>query len=655
MYPSLGNHDYDHAGPNSRFGLDEWGPTGPAGRRCDQHHAVEFMRCAASAPPGSAPSKLRPLADRFHADMPTRYHPGSLSYSWDRGRYHFVTLNYYPEYENAAVGVESSLGWLRQDLTESHSRGAISVLFIHAAGSLSFLIDEIMTGKGVVAIFAGHMHRCVGHRCAIPEPLAQKYDFQKLDEENAFSTFTCTSPNRSAGSNCSGNMSSNNCSNISESPSILETEEECTWTQYNTSAMFGGQALVAAFYPGNLKDGSIFPCNSPVQTTSNDGSQTWIERPLTLHKSTWLDKLRKYRQGNLSTSNTSDPLSRVQDSSRCLTDMLSMANYYRNKTKSDQDSEEYQEPLQLCQYSGEPSFRQVASFRGSSSNIGTRKVEQKQGDFKNEHTYEMPQSTSGGKNKDINRQPTIPIYWSGSLSFQTFLQVGFNATHMKVEVMSSVGGTARRYVDTPMFTRRFTQSSPTTTASDPEELVHIYMSSDELWGTGQGHLSQVITNVSQNESQHNNSYVTYHCDGLSQPKQDGFNPYSLPQTPSASSWSDHRKHTYLSSTNLYNISTQQRTSPQYPWSQYEDFSPPIRNVLEAQHELLPWDDDPNNNEFHAETRHADALDQNKDGFNNNGVADGALLPNNALLWCPPAVCEVWGHFRCTPWGGCGVF
>ena len=52
----------------------------------------------------------------------------------------------------------------------------------------------------------------------------------------------------------------------------------------------------------------------------------------------------------------------------------------------------------------------------------------------------------------------MPIFWSGSLSYQTFLRVGFNSTHMKVEVLTSGVTMSSQGVDTRQFVDRRNRS-----------------------------------------------------------------------------------------------------------------------------------------------------------------------------------------------------
>ena len=89
----------------------------------------------------------------------------SLAYSWEEGRYHFVHTHYYPTYEMASMKYRSSIEWLEKDLAFARDAGLTTVLFVHAANYLNPAMEKVILGKNVVAIFAGHDHRCLHRRC----------------------------------------------------------------------------------------------------------------------------------------------------------------------------------------------------------------------------------------------------------------------------------------------------------------------------------------------------------------------------------------------------------------------------------------------------------------------------------------------------------
>lgn len=148
-FPSLGNHDMEHY-DGAMYGGDEWVglPT------CNMQHAIGYFKSGFC---GQIPA--------FDTNRIARYDASSLAYSWDEGRYHFVHSHYYPTYEMASVDYHSSLEWLEHDLQTAHDAGLTTILFVHAAQGLVKAMDEIILGKNVRAIIAGHTHRCLHRKC----------------------------------------------------------------------------------------------------------------------------------------------------------------------------------------------------------------------------------------------------------------------------------------------------------------------------------------------------------------------------------------------------------------------------------------------------------------------------------------------------------
>ena len=110
----------------------------------------------------------------FDAGRIVRYDASSLNYSWDEGRYHFVHTHYYPSCEMASMKYRSSLGWLERDLRMARDAGLTTVLFVHAAQGLNAAMEDIVLGKNVRAIVAGHTHRCLHRRCEGLYPLHEE-------------------------------------------------------------------------------------------------------------------------------------------------------------------------------------------------------------------------------------------------------------------------------------------------------------------------------------------------------------------------------------------------------------------------------------------------------------------------------------------------
>eukprot|EP00546_Thalassionema_frauenfeldii_P016375 CAMPEP_0178897436 /NCGR_PEP_ID=MMETSP0786-20121207/1746_1 /TAXON_ID=186022 /ORGANISM="Thalassionema frauenfeldii, Strain CCMP 1798" /LENGTH=367 /DNA_ID=CAMNT_0020567987 /DNA_START=454 /DNA_END=1557 /DNA_ORIENTATION=+ len=147
-YPALGNHDYDHG--DTTYNGDQW--VGP--KSCNAAHSLGYLK-------GGFCGKI----PRFDPQRVVRYHAQSLAYSWEEGKYHFVHLHYYPNYEHSKIGLGSSMKWLERDLDVAHDAGLATILFVHAAQGLNEAMRRILSGRGVIAIFAGHTHRCLMNKC----------------------------------------------------------------------------------------------------------------------------------------------------------------------------------------------------------------------------------------------------------------------------------------------------------------------------------------------------------------------------------------------------------------------------------------------------------------------------------------------------------
>lgn len=152
FFPGLGNHDYDQFN-GATYNFDEW--VGP--HYCNGKHSVSYLK-------GAFCNKI----PNFNAkERLTRYDPGSLSYSWDQGHYHFVLVHYYPTYENAGLGISSSIEWLEQDLHLANEKNKTSVLYVHASLGLPEILEKTMLETNVAVIFTGHIHRCLGNKCEL--------------------------------------------------------------------------------------------------------------------------------------------------------------------------------------------------------------------------------------------------------------------------------------------------------------------------------------------------------------------------------------------------------------------------------------------------------------------------------------------------------
>jgi len=140
------------------YGGDEWFGGGPP--NCNMEHALGYFKSAFC---GHIPA--------FDTNRIIRYDSSSLAYSWEEGRYHFVHSHYYPTYEMASIKYHSSLEWLERDLQKAHDAGLATILFVHAAQGLNDALENIVLGKNVKAIIAGHTHRCLHRKCEGVFPL----------------------------------------------------------------------------------------------------------------------------------------------------------------------------------------------------------------------------------------------------------------------------------------------------------------------------------------------------------------------------------------------------------------------------------------------------------------------------------------------------
>lgn len=127
---------------------------------CNAEHALGYIKSGfCGAIPG------------FETGRIWQFDAASLSYSWNEGGYHFVHTHYYPSYEMASMNYRSSLGWLERDLQMAHDAGLVTILFVHAAQGLNPALENVILGKNVKAIIAGHTHRCLHRRCEGAYPL----------------------------------------------------------------------------------------------------------------------------------------------------------------------------------------------------------------------------------------------------------------------------------------------------------------------------------------------------------------------------------------------------------------------------------------------------------------------------------------------------
>ncbi len=152
FFPSLGNHDYDQKS-GATYDNDQWVPP----HYCNGKHAVSYIK-------GAFCNKVPKFIAK---ERLTRYDPNSLSYSWEEGSYHFVQVHYYPTFENAGLGISSSITWLQRDLSLANEKNLTSVVYVHASSGLPDLLEDTFLNNNVAVIFTGHIHRCLGRKCEL--------------------------------------------------------------------------------------------------------------------------------------------------------------------------------------------------------------------------------------------------------------------------------------------------------------------------------------------------------------------------------------------------------------------------------------------------------------------------------------------------------
>ncbi|NJP10556.1 MAG: hypothetical protein HC866_14640 [Leptolyngbyaceae cyanobacterium RU_5_1] len=159
IFPGLGNHDYAN---NVR---DCYGKT--TDKNFCAKQAVEYIKGMMGCG----------TVSNFDATLVNSYDNSSLAYSWDVGSYHFVMLHNYPTYAEKDISIQSSIAWLKQNLSSATAAGKKSVLFIHDFGD-EFKADTnaapfqeflgAIANQNVVALFAGHIHDSFGNIGTIP-------------------------------------------------------------------------------------------------------------------------------------------------------------------------------------------------------------------------------------------------------------------------------------------------------------------------------------------------------------------------------------------------------------------------------------------------------------------------------------------------------
>eukprot|EP00775_Hariotina_reticulata_P003341 gene3341-3617_t len=92
----------------------------------------------------------------------TSFDAGSMAYSFDRGAWQFVVLQYNPRYSEPSLSVTPSMAWLASELSSATSQQRKIVLLLHAHRELGLVADptfaRLIVNSNVMAIFYGHVH-----------------------------------------------------------------------------------------------------------------------------------------------------------------------------------------------------------------------------------------------------------------------------------------------------------------------------------------------------------------------------------------------------------------------------------------------------------------------------------------------------------------
>jgi len=162
LWPGLGNHDYAN-------NIDDCAQNNCASRM------VTYLK-----------DRVKSLnVNRFdyyegntHYKFPSlrKYYTGSLAYSWDIGKYHFIQLNNFPSYETNFNSwnfgkarrdyfqIRKAFDWLKYDLRMAKKAGKKIIINMHDTrqhfkSSDRSTFYNILKDYPVVAIFAGHIHQ----------------------------------------------------------------------------------------------------------------------------------------------------------------------------------------------------------------------------------------------------------------------------------------------------------------------------------------------------------------------------------------------------------------------------------------------------------------------------------------------------------------
>lgn len=163
VFLGLGNHDYAN-------NVDDCYENGCASRM------VDFVWARVR--------KMNPVSYDFkettYYEFPSlrAKYEGSLAYSFNIGRVHFVQLENYPTYERSWNGwnagkarrdhyeIRSSMDWLENDVITARNNGDAVILNLHDYGnhfSGNADFTRIINTYGVSGVFSGHIHSSIGY------------------------------------------------------------------------------------------------------------------------------------------------------------------------------------------------------------------------------------------------------------------------------------------------------------------------------------------------------------------------------------------------------------------------------------------------------------------------------------------------------------
>jgi Calcineurin-like phosphoesterase len=165
VYPGLGNHDHSNNVKTATSGSQ-----GCSDNVCADR-AIKYLKSTINC---SAETN-------FPATQVSNYDDGSMAYSFEIGKYHFVQLNFYPGYTKTEISVTSSNAWLQKDLAAATKAGKRIVINLHTNDSEAWASDSdflsAIQNQNVVAIFGAHIHPNSGFQQYLSNGINNKIPF----------------------------------------------------------------------------------------------------------------------------------------------------------------------------------------------------------------------------------------------------------------------------------------------------------------------------------------------------------------------------------------------------------------------------------------------------------------------------------------------